>query len=207
MKAHTAYCCHSRNTHKKKQINKKTQNFDPWCNIICSQIFHRWFVYNSALRPSKPSRQLELSHAAEKAESVAAAPAVPAPVGVSCWRLSVFGPAAEDLVRAVVAAATGHARGGLVDFKPGRDSKERPSHYSHHYRCFFLRKHIEMILRCKQNTTRRTAICEPFRFCFRNAASADIFNLTLVIKHGGDMYCTVKLSIALWISCTIVSQH
>lgn len=31
----------------------------------------------------------------------------------------MFGPAAEDLVRAVVPAAAGHARRGLINLKPG----------------------------------------------------------------------------------------
>lgn len=50
--------------------------------------------------------------------SVAAPPAVAAPVGVSRRGLAVFGPPAEDLIGAVVAAAAGHARRGLVDLKP-----------------------------------------------------------------------------------------
>lgn len=56
---------------------------------------------------------------------MAAAPAVPAPVGVSRRGLAVFGPPAEDLVRAVVAAATGHAWRSLVDLKPKRIDRER----------------------------------------------------------------------------------
>lgn len=52
--------------------------------------------------------------------SVAAAAAVPAAVGVSRGGLAVFGPPAEDLVGAVVAAAARHARRGLVDLEPGR---------------------------------------------------------------------------------------
>lgn len=43
---------------------------------------------------------------------------MPAPVGVSRRGLAVFGPPAEDLVGAVVAAAAGHARRGLVDLEP-----------------------------------------------------------------------------------------
>lgn len=50
--------------------------------------------------------------------SVAASPALAAPVGVSSRGLAVFGPPAEDLIGAVVAAAAGHARRGLVDLKP-----------------------------------------------------------------------------------------
>lgn len=49
---------------------------------------------------------------------MAAAPAVAAAVGVSRRGLAVFGPPAEDLVRAVVAAATGHAWRSLIDLKP-----------------------------------------------------------------------------------------
>lgn len=49
---------------------------------------------------------------------MAASPAVPAPVGVSRRGLAVFGPPAEDLVGAVVAAAAGHAWRGLVDLEP-----------------------------------------------------------------------------------------
>lgn len=49
---------------------------------------------------------------------MAAPPAVAAPVGVSRRGLAVFGPPAEDLIGAVVAAAAGHARRGLVDLEP-----------------------------------------------------------------------------------------
>lgn len=49
---------------------------------------------------------------------MAAATAVPTPVGVSRRGLAMFGPPAEDLVRAVVAAATGHAWRSLVNLKP-----------------------------------------------------------------------------------------
>lgn len=59
---------------------------------------------------------------------MAASPAVAAPVGVSRRGLAVLGPPAEDLVGAVVAAAAGHARRGLVDLEPrgrgGRRSLE-----------------------------------------------------------------------------------
>lgn len=54
-----------------------------------------------------------------RGRSVAAPPAVAAPVGVSRRGLAVFGPPAEDLVGAVVTAAAGHARRGLVDLEPG----------------------------------------------------------------------------------------
>lgn len=56
---------------------------------------------------------------------MAAAAAVPAPVGMSHRGLAVFGPPAQDLVRAVVAAAARHARRGLVDLKPGGVERER----------------------------------------------------------------------------------
>lgn len=48
---------------------------------------------------------------------MAAAAAVPAAVGVPRRGLAVFGPPAEDLIGAVVAAATGHARRSLVDLE------------------------------------------------------------------------------------------
>lgn len=48
--------------------------------------------------------------------SVAAASTVPAPVGVA-RRLPVLGPLAQDLIGAVVAAATGHAGRGVVDLE------------------------------------------------------------------------------------------
>lgn len=59
--------------------------------------------------------------------SVAAAATVPATVGVSRRGLAVLGPPAEDLVRAVVAAAAGHARRSLVDFEPKGARRERES--------------------------------------------------------------------------------
>lgn len=49
---------------------------------------------------------------------MAAAPTVPTPVSVSRRGLAVFGSPAEDLVRAVIAAATGHAWRSLVNLKP-----------------------------------------------------------------------------------------
>lgn len=55
---------------------------------------------------------------------MAAAPAVATPVGVSRRGLAVFGPPAEDLVGAVVAAATGHAWRSLVDLKPKKAQRE-----------------------------------------------------------------------------------
>lgn len=69
-------------------------------------------------------QQLELSRTAVKVAdgkdewSVAASPTVPSPVGVPRRCLAVFGPPAEDLIGAVVAAAAGHAWRGLVDLKP-----------------------------------------------------------------------------------------
>lgn len=73
----------------------------------------------------RPPQQLELSRTAAKVaglgrdgRSVAAPPTVAAPVGVSRRGLAVFGPPAEDLIGAVVAAAAGHARRGLVDLEP-----------------------------------------------------------------------------------------
>lgn len=50
---------------------------------------------------------------------VAAAAAVPAAVGVARRGLAVFGPPAEDLIGAVVAATARHARRGLVNLEPG----------------------------------------------------------------------------------------
>lgn len=55
---------------------------------------------------------------------MAAAPAVSTPVGVTCRSLAVFGPSAEDLVRAVVTTATGHTRRSLVDLKPEGEGRE-----------------------------------------------------------------------------------
>lgn len=52
---------------------------------------------------------------------MAAAAAVAAAVGVPRRGLAVFGPPAEDLVGAVVTAATRHAWRGLIDFKPNRE--------------------------------------------------------------------------------------
>lgn len=49
---------------------------------------------------------------------MAAAPAVAAPVGVSRRGFAVLGPPAQDLIRAVVATATGHARRSFIDLKP-----------------------------------------------------------------------------------------
>lgn len=69
-------------------------------------------------------QQLELSRTAVKVAdgkdewSVAASPTVPSPVGVPRRCLAVFGPPAEDLIGAVIAAAAGHAWRGLVDLKP-----------------------------------------------------------------------------------------
>lgn len=60
-----------------------------------------------------------------RGQSVAAAAAVPAAVSVPRRGLAVFGPPAEDLVGAVVATATGHARRGVVDLKPRREIKKK----------------------------------------------------------------------------------
>lgn len=57
------------------------------------------------------------NHDRGQGQSVAAAPTMPTAVSVSRWGLAVFGPPAEDLVRAVVATATRHARRGLVNLK------------------------------------------------------------------------------------------
>lgn len=59
----------------------------------------------------------------EEKRSVAAAPAVPAAVRVPRRGLAVFGPPAEDLVGAVVAAAPGHAWRSLVDLESSRERR------------------------------------------------------------------------------------
>lgn len=72
---------------------------------------------HTSLSQSGSGSQTRLVWTNQNARSVAAAPAVPAPVSVSCRCLSVFGPPAQDLIGAVVTAATGHARRGLINLK------------------------------------------------------------------------------------------
>lgn len=137
VKAHTAYRFCSRNTQKKEtQTHESIQNA---ISTPASSAVGFLAALYGRLGFLRNSRQLKLSHTAmkscwlltdrvrrrgggggggsDRSPSVAAAAAVPAAVGVSRRGLAVFGPPAEDLVGAVVAAATGHAGRGLVDLK------------------------------------------------------------------------------------------
>lgn len=134
VKAHTAYRFCSRNTHKKRNPNTRISIQNATSTPAYSAVGFLAALYGR-LGFLRNSRQLKLSHTAmkscwlltdrvrrrgggsDRSPSVAAAAAVAAAVGVSRRGLAVFGPPAEDLVGAVVAAATGHAGRGLVNLK------------------------------------------------------------------------------------------
>lgn len=127
-KAHAAYCVRSQNTPTHTKTGIRIIMSDRYSTVVSPTAVHPRHFHRPApaFTHRHPSCWLLTDRkSCVRGQSVAAAPAVPAAVGVSRRRFAVLRPPAEDLVRAVVTAAAGHARRSLVDLEPKRVERAR----------------------------------------------------------------------------------